>query len=164
MSILKSWLLPALFFLVSLPTAAADAKSIFTRALEVGLAENETWHSLLHLKGATPQITDDTFLLSGKNFSVQNELRETINFFVDNPEQAKCRFPARLLFLNKHLTLSGLDLNSSPLCPELTRYQQYVPFDEVNLIFASEVLSSASSMMGHTFLNITGKNVNETQV
>jgi hypothetical protein len=33
-----------------------------------------------------------------------------------------------------------------------------MPFDNISLIFASEVLSSSSSMMRHSFLSVSGKN------
>jgi hypothetical protein len=132
------------------------------QAKKMVLAEHDTWKSLLHIKDGAPQIVDPEFLLSGTRFSLEAELAQTIELYYQDPASFYCRFPARLLFLKKYLNLQGQA--SARQCIELEKYKQYVPFDDVSLVFASEVLSSASSMMGHTFLKVSGKNKKNNDV
>jgi hypothetical protein len=132
------------------------------QAKKMVLAEHDMWKSLLHIKNGVPQIVDPAFLLSGNSFSLEGELGQTIELYYQDPASFNCRFPARLLFLKKYLNLQAQ--TGAPQCVELEKYQQYVPFDDVSLVFASEVLSSASSMMGHTFLKVSGKNIKNNDV
>jgi hypothetical protein len=160
----KSWLLPALFFIFISPACLADLKASIEKITDIHLSQSDKWQSLLHLKNGQPQIVDHKFLLSKPQFSVEAEMIESIKFIYADPAQAICRFPARFLFLSQYLDFDTAQLTNTTQCPEFSKYQNFVPFDEVNLIFASEVLSSASSMMGHTFLNVSGANVKSTQV
>ena len=157
---LKSWLTLALFFLPLIHSYAADSQLSIDKAAQLKLANHKKWQSLLHLKNDRPQITDPKFLLTSGNFSLEAEMNETIKLIHANSSQAACRFPARYLFLSQYLDLNSNELTLTLDCPEFKKYQDFVPFDEVKLIFASEVLSSASSMMGHTFLNVSGTNSN----
>jgi len=156
----KSWLLPALFVL---QVNFSYAKS-FQKTFDLEkLASSKQWLGLLHLKDGQPQIRDPKFILSGDEFSSLNEMNETIKLFqIDN--YGICRFPARYHFLNHHLDLGTLRNIGNAQCREFNKFNDAVPFDQINLIFASEVLSSASSMMGHSFLNVSGKNYKSNQV
>lgn len=155
--------MPAFLFL-SFNSFASDTRTAFNKALQLNLDSNPKWLSLLHIKNDQPQITDSRFILSDDNFSPAKELEKTLEFFFEAPDVAKCRFPARYMFLDHYLDLQNYGVLPAEDCPELTRYKKYVPYDQLNLIFASEVLASASSMMGHSFLNATGKNFNNTEV
>jgi hypothetical protein len=156
----KSWLRLALFF------------SVFSHNLAYCLdfpdlnkiSHHEKWLSLLHVNDGIPRIKDPKFLLSHINFSPTRELKETLKLIEEKPQEAICRFPARYLFLEDYFTFKDNNLVNIDSCKELKRYSDYVPFDEVSLIFASEVISSASSMMGHTFLSVKGNNINSTEV
>lgn len=134
------------------------------KATQLILAENPKWISLLHINANGPQIQDNRFILSGPEFSPEKELNRTLALFFDQPNTAQCRFPARYFFLDHFLDLESFGLKKSKYCTELKKYEDYVPFEQLNLIYASEVLASASSMMGHSFLNAKGANINQSQV
>lgn len=167
-NVVKSWLLPALFFF-TLCANSSWANSNESHQLAASeeqrnhIAAKKQWHSLLHLKGLHPAITDPAFLLSSSNFSPREELNALIAFYNASPKTALCRFPARLFWLHKQLNISPHQLNFDA-CPELGKYIDHVPFDGVEIVFASEVLSSASSMMGHVFLKAKGNNYRGTSV
>lgn len=156
----KSWIYPA-FFLFYL--------SVFPRvtfAQEELIRDTSTsphWHALIHSHNGKPKISDSNFLLSSDNFSAEKELRKTLALFKDKSPKAYCRFPARYFYLKDIFEL-GADIANTQSCPELQKYLDYVPFDTLELVFASEVLTSSSSMMGHTFLKASGKNTNNKNV
>lgn len=164
MSKILSWLLPALLILVTSKALGNELQLTIDKAVDLRLYENPKWISLLHIKNGQSQIKDKKFALSSESFSPKNELEATLRFLFDDLLSAQCRFPARYFFLNHHLDLEPLGLNSAITCPELQKYKEYVPYDQLNLIYASEVLASASSMMGHSFLNAKGVNLNQSQV
>jgi hypothetical protein len=156
----KSWLLSALFVLQIGFLHAKEQPD--TPTLE-NLAKHQQWLSLLHLKDGQLRITDPNFILSIEAFNPLKELQKTVDLF-NTDNTAICRFPARYQFLNHFLSLETPLSVDDAHCVELKKYEDAVPFDQINLIFASEVLSSASSMMGHSFLNVSGKNLNLTEV
>jgi hypothetical protein len=161
---LKSQLLLALLCLGISNINANELKNALHLAQKNNLSQNYTWKSLLHLKDNQPQIIDPKFLLSANQFSLQAELTQTITLIIQDPKNAACRFPARLLFLERYINFGTAVEQAKSQCTEYLKFKDYVPFDELSLVFASEVLSSASSMMGHTFLKASGKNLNQTQV
>jgi hypothetical protein len=159
-----SWLLPALLFLTGANAFGKDIHGAVSKAGQLKLHDNQAWLSLLHIKQGVPQIDDPRFILSGANFTPKNELEKSLEFIFEDSTAAKCRFPARFFLLNHYLGLKSFGLEETEDCTELQKYKNYVPYDQLNLIYASEVLASASSMMGHSFLNAKGANVNQTQV
>lgn len=141
-----------------------DLQTAKKNAADLKLHENTKWLALLHLKNGQPQITDSRFILSGSDFSPKNELDETLTLIFRDLSRAKCKFPARYFLLDHFLKFDHSADSNTSACADLERYKSYVPFDEINLIYASEVLASASSMMGHAYLNAKGLNVNQTPV
>ena len=156
--------MPALFFFVCFEAFCDSPNPSLADAQLKDLAENPTWTALLHLKDEKPQIEDPQFLLSYQSFSPTAELEKTVELILDAPTEAACRFPARYRFLAQHLKISTAVLDDSVKCQEFKKYRDFVPFDDIDLVFASEVLASASSMMGHSFLSVGGTNINENQV
>lgn len=159
---LKSQL--SLAFILSFLSCLVVAKP-FNEALDkatlLSLHDNSQWHTLIHLSNDEFNIKDDRFLLSGKKKSSRNELTQTLKLFYEQPDEALCRYPARFTFLNAHLAFRP-EITQETLfdhCEELSKFLDYVPFETLKLNYASEVLSSASSMMGHTFLSAEGKNI-----
>ncbi|MBI3712109.1 MAG: DUF4105 domain-containing protein [Burkholderiales bacterium] len=131
---------------VSLSKAIIDSR-------ESGLANDPVWSALLHVDKGRANIQDAAFLLSSPDFSLQGELEATlIQLYVANPSQL-CRFPARYLWLQQRLNLPELALDS---CPELSEFSQLAPAEKIDLVFASENLAQAASMMGHVFLKLSG--------
>jgi hypothetical protein len=164
----KSWLLPAFCFLaflffVPLQAQSATKKAIDSQDLINQVAESDTWATLLHVSNSQQRISDPSFLLSHQNFSLQNELQESLRYFRSAPLESYCRFPARHLYLSQFFSLST-PKGATSRCAEFTRYLDKVPYDKLSVIYASEVLSSASSMMGHVFLKAEGRNDNNNEV
>ncbi len=77
------------------------------------------------------------------------EVFQNPQHFIDTRGQhPNCLFPARLQILQRTLNLQVPAVD----CPALEHWKQLFRHDEVVLAFASQYLSSPSSMMGHTFL------------
>lgn len=158
-----SWLLPALFFSSAYANAfALDPIQVSTKHKAL-LAKSPYWHALLHMKAGSPMINDPQFLLSSDQFSPAEELLKTIALFQSEPKEAACRFPARLFWLSQQFS-QPLTSDAFAHCAELTDYLKHVPFEQLSLVFTSEVLSSASSMMGHVFIKADGMNYRGTKV
>jgi hypothetical protein len=161
---IKSWLLPAFLILFGGDAFGIGFQDASSKASQLILSENPKWISLLHINSNGPQIQDKRFILSGSEFSPEQELNKTLALFFEQPHAAQCRFPARYFFLDHFLDLESFGLKKSEYCTDLKKYKDYVPFEQLNLIYASEVLASASSMMGHSFLNAKGYNINQSEV
>ncbi len=158
-----SWLLPALFFSSACADAFAFDSTQVNPKQRALLAQSPHWHALLHMKAGAPMINDPQFLLSSDQFSPAEELSKTIALFQSEPRDAACRFPARLFWLSQQFS-QPLTSDAFAHCTELTDYLKHVPFDQVSLVFTSEVLSSASSMMGHVFIKAGGVNYRSNKV
>jgi len=157
-----SCFLTAFFYFTAIPSKAiASEEESFKK-----LSETMLWRQLLHLDiNQNPQITDPNFLLSindGK-FSVAKEASYTFSLMKKSLPDAYCRFPARVTYISDFLDIK-LPENIYNNCPYLQEYTRSVPFDYIELVFASEVVSSATSMMGHVFLKAGGLNFNESYV
>lgn len=170
MNIIKSWFLPALFLFwgcVQFTLAKPIQRHDFLESNIDAVSKSETWKALLHVKNDTPKIIDPKFLLSSPKFNPRDELQLTLVAFVEKTVLSYCRFPARYLFLSKHFELPIIkneDLTFTKKCKEFDTYLKKVPYEELSLVYASEVLSSASSMMGHVFLKAAGQNDNGRDV
>lgn len=150
-----------LFFLLFVAGCAfskpLSSQSIIQEALDKRLDTHVAWQSLLHLKSDTAShISEPTFLLSYEDFSPQNELQKTLEYFFINPQNI-CQFPARFLWLSQHLSLDNTVFNLNT-CENFQNYLSHMPLDTVKLAFAAEEISSLSSMMGHAFFKLEAHN------
>lgn len=161
---IRSWLLPAFFVFFACNVLATEVSLAKVRADELSISANPKWLSLLHIKEGDPQIIDSVFILSGTEFSPRKELYQTIELIFNDIKAARCRFPARYFLLDHFLNFASFGIEDIEECSELQKYKDFVPYDQLNLIYASEVLASASSMMGHSFLNAKGININQNEV
>ncbi|TBR42821.1 DUF4105 domain-containing protein [Marinomonas agarivorans] len=118
------------------------------------------WLKLVHYKGTGKQqeslVDDEQFFLAptGKT-SAQDELLATLSFALQQTEQgqrSRCRFPARIKFLEQNLNISLK--KSSDVCPEFETWRADNNVDTAWLIFPSAYLNSPSSMFGHTLLRL----------
>ncbi len=138
--------------------AEADLGTLQAHARAQQLAASPTWHALLHLQGGQPQVRDPRFLLSAPAFSPQAELDATLALLHASPpaaaQAAQCRFPARDAWLRAQLQLPAADTRH---CEAWQTFVQRAPMARVALVFAAEVLSQPSSMMGHLFLRADGR-------
>lgn len=146
----KSWWISALFLCCFSSNSFAGSEDL-------------TWDLLIHSFEQQAQVTDPKFLLSAKDFSPLREQELTIAAYQQNPTETFCRFPARLTYLAQQ-GLVKLAEERFELCPELKKFVDFVPMQSLELVYASEVLSSATSMMGHVFLKASGRNFRGTQV
>ena len=158
-STLKSGLMAAFFLVISATPAQAEAahgleiSTLLAQARDRHLAFEPIWHNLLHMQQGVPQIADPQFLLSWPAFSTEAELQATLELIVSAPRTTACRFPARSLWLQTRLDLP--DLGSSQ-CPEIREFIAKAPFDRLELVFADESVTQPASVLGHSFLNISG--------
>lgn len=112
---------------------------------------------------------DDFFLSPSGKRNPQAELEATIRGFVLGPgavrpfkreianskdisSHPRCRFPARLMWLNTRLGL-GAQLKL-PDCPGLLRFLKRLQPGSVALVFSSHYLNNPASAFGHSLLRI----------
>lgn len=133
----------------------------FQRASLIKLAQEPVWRALLHANKDKFLINDPNFLLSWPNVSLENEIIATYKALKlpiqPNVVHAQCRFPARFKWIRENLSI---ETNEFPFieCQDYLEYQQRAPADTIKLVFASENVSSPSSMMGHSFIVLEGIN------
>lgn len=143
------------FPLLCMPVYSNEDLSL-KNALENNLFLDPTWLSLLHLHQRHPDIEDNNFYLNKKFTSAKEEFVTAYNaFFVEKDKNKICRFPARYFWMQTRLKLEQAEKLE---CKELQEFVKNAPLDKASVIFASENLSVPTSMMGHIFLKISGKN------
>ncbi len=154
--ILPSLLLATVASAAGASTGAPLVAQVHAAAAEARLEQDPQWAALLHVDGTRPAIPDPGFLLSQPRFSLGAELHATIDALYGHKEAtaARCRFPARLLWLQARLGLPDADLDH---CPDWVDFRTRAPAETVSLVFASEHLSQPASMLGHLFLRLEGQ-------
>lgn len=123
------------------------------------LAEAPVWRALLHqarrrIDRSTREAFEEARFFYAADGARRPELElaatlEAIN--AADPERrraARCRFPARHLFLAEH----GLTSAERGKCPELDAWREAIGPIELTLIFPEAFLGNPSSMFGHTLL------------
>jgi len=143
-----------LWLIISLPLQAQ------TQAMDEPLHLDPAWLTLIHYQpdkfgnGHTSQADDSEFFLSenGKT-SPKAELEATLDA-IQKPgggaDHARCRFPARDVWIRKHLDLPAAAIE----CPDYQEWKNTLNTESVTLVFAASYLNSPSSMFGHTFLRL----------
>lgn len=145
------------FILISFANASTlDVNSIVAEAQNKNLASHPVWSALIQQSETGLRIDDPDFILSHDAFSSVRELELTIRALVARQDY-RCRFPARRLFVKQNMALPE---GSLPIdkCGEYQEYLSFVPAEKVTLVYTSENLSQASSMMGHIMLKVSGTN------
>ncbi len=122
-------------------------------------AAHHQWLALIHSRGGIAQIRDPEFLLSAAGFSPRAELDATLVRLRDDPA-ARCRFPARTVWLKQRGLLEDASLDH---CPEVVEFRARAPIDRVEAVFASESITSPASMLGHIFLKVSGTRADGTR-
>jgi hypothetical protein len=118
------------------------------------LHKTPQWHALLELKNGKPINSNRNYL--SNPFDTKIELEETLKLIIENPHSA-CRYPARKRFIESSFLIPSRSL--TPIeCTEYSNFLNSVPNDGIYLVYASENVTSASSMMGHAMLRLDGKN------
>ncbi len=149
---------------------AAYAEAMVARAHQLGLAQDPHWLRLGHwrrrpLTGLRSEAAGRDFFLDPQGRTNPSaELDATLRaFFGATPQPADevarglmpafCRFPARLVVLQKELRFDPARLDPKP-CPRWDEFWERVQPESVSLIFSAYYLNNPASMFGHTFLRI----------
>lgn len=143
------------------------AKELIYKAHSLKTAESTAWRRLVHYDsflGRTRSEARDKvageFFASEKGLTdPEAELDATIiALFTDlkEPEPARCRYPAREIFLVKAL---GIDKTKLPPvnCIKYKDWRASMSANSVSVVFASFYMGNPSSMFGHTFLRFHNK-------
>lgn len=142
-----------------LPSHASELSSWQAQARQQQLASQPEWQALLHLRGKHSLIEDPQFILSQADFSVERELERTLALFFSGSADARtaalCRYPARYVWLTRALQKPDAQ-DPVARCPAIAEFFDKAPAQRIDLIYASENLSSPSSMMGHVLLKLSG--------
>lgn len=147
-----------LCFLIAVPTAkgavAHDATDLAT------LARNPTWLKLVKYQrtggnGKESAVTDPEFFLApdGRTNPV-GELRATIRALseplgAEADEHAKCRYPARYLWLKSQSVFHDTD---DIICPSFDNWIFGQQTDSISVVFVTGYLGNPASYYGHTLL------------
>ncbi|WMW80169.1 DUF4105 domain-containing protein [Undibacterium cyanobacteriorum] len=149
-----------LFFTSTQSAQASEADELNSisayqqKAHQLALAKSPMWSALLHADQGGFHITSSKFLLSADTPELERELNLTIAWLMSGEAGAVCRYPARYLWLREALAIPEQALES---CDELQEFLTRAPAERVDLVFAAENITQASSMMGHVFLKLSGK-------
>lgn len=112
------------------------------------LSEHKQWQHLLFYKNGKAEVISPNFYLTDPSvqsiatFSPYKELIATLRHASDN--EIVCRYPARYLWLNKHLPEVKIDLQN---CLDLPN-----PNQEISLILVSNYLKNPASSFGHVLV------------
>jgi len=162
----KGIIFPLLFFLFADASYAINVDENYPAqltkdAITANLHNSPVWKALLHVSNGKLNIDDPNFILSKDNFSLRNELEQTIYSFFENTDKADshgiCKFPARFIWIKSELNLDD-KVFPHVQCEAFSEYLSKAPADDISLVFVSENVSNPSSMMGHVFLKLSGHN------
>jgi hypothetical protein len=151
---------------------SAYLTELVRHATEVGLAEERTWHMLLHYRrnifgGYTSEADDPGFFLSpdGKT-DPQAELNATLAHLFSpelvgrSRQPAQCAFIARYTWLKDRLSIDDGRLSPLP-CERFHNWYHELNPQSLTLVFPSAYMNNPSSMFGHTLLRIDQKGQTE---
>ena len=108
-------------------------------------------------KGESVINPDSTFFLAKDGHkNPEAEFAATIQAISDKDNKIYCEYPARTNFIISSMKLNPKDFDFSQ-CPKYQEFLQKVPMDTVAIVFAAENNQSPSSILGHSFLKISGQ-------
>lgn len=125
--------------------------------------QDQQWLNLLHYKKSKSLINKNSSFFISKNgykdpkseyFATLEQLKNEIS---DGDNSIQCKYPARTEFI----------INNQPklkikkqICNKYQEFIKKVPIEFIEIGFASENNDTAASMMGHSFLIMTGTSNN----
>ncbi len=115
------------------------------------LSNSYKWKALLHIRDGKPKINNASFLLSYKDFSLENELYLTIKSFQNGKNI--CKYPARYYFLSEYFR----NTFQKKECKAFSNYLKQTDVDSIKLVFTAGNVTDPSSMMGHVFFKLESK-------
>lgn len=141
---------------------ALSFSSIASQGSVHALSQHPQWKALLHIFNDDYEIADPHFFLGASSTSTPDqEFHLVLEALKARDTNKICRFPARSLWVQESLKLPPFDFNA---CSELAEFKEKAPAESVAFVFASENISQPTSIMGHSFLKIAGKNNKGIQV
>lgn len=144
------------------------AKDLVYKAHRLKTAESTAWRKLIHYDSflgrthseARDKVAGEFFASPSGMTDPEAELDATIiALFTDlrGEEPARCRYPAREIFLVKALEIDKTKL--PPVnCLKYNDWLSSMSANSVSIVFASFYMGNPSSMFGHTFLRFHNKN------
>lgn len=133
------------------------------------LSAHRTWHRLLHYEPAwrgsdrvaSAIHSPDFFLAENGRTDPKAELAATLDAMLlpitgDPGAHAKCRFPARLMWLREHFAEHGEALADIE-CPAFADWLPIDTITSISLVFASGYLDNPASYYGHLFLKFSSR-------
>lgn len=162
----KAFLFIVIYLLSGTLTAKDNTDIIHRLILEARSKElwlQRDWKALMHYSpelfgsGFKSLVDDPQFFLAkeGKT-SPQLELESTIKKLfnaADEKHSIVCRFPARVAFLKKALSIKEQN-RPAPNCFKLNNWLKNLKADSLTIVFPVSVLNSPGSLFGHTFLRL----------
>lgn len=157
----------SLFILLSFEAALSHAtdeiESELYRPNLKELSEKPQWLNLIHyqksfLRGHKSLAQGENFFFSknGKT-SPFSELEKTLQAFIHeinaiHNDSSICRFPARFLYLSKHIPYLKKRRYQLQQCSEFQAFKSRLNAEAVALVFSSYYINSPASAYGHTLL------------
>lgn len=151
-------LVTCLWFLVVSGWAYAATDTVIPKDQLLSIAAKQQWKHLLHyhqvglFSADQSQADDPDFFLSEEG--VHDPLAELVATYIalaTNTDDAQCRFPARLHWLNQQL---DKPIPRSADCSDFEKWRDEISPSGLTLVFPAAYLNSPSSMYGHTFFRI----------
>ncbi|MEY4766219.1 MAG: hypothetical protein RI907_2892 [Pseudomonadota bacterium] len=122
------------------------------------LAAHLTWQRLLHMdeRGRSEVLSPDFFLSPQGAHDAEAELRADLQAWSQPwPEDAnqhpRCRFPARYLWLSRHLNLPGYQ-EREPRCARLQEWARLDHLQSISVYLVSGYLGNPASTFGHALI------------
>lgn len=145
---------------------AITESELVDKAHRLNLSSQEYWRILLYYKKNHSIISSKNFFLAEDGMTnPQAELDATIkSLFLPpfNDKSVLCRFPARIKWLKKELSLTDSDIPPAD-CKELKKHLKYLNPRSISLLFTNQSFISPQSMFGHVALKINRDNSDNIQ-
>lgn len=152
-------LIRLLFFLIIIGPWLTGP-SLFAQDTFKILSENKQWLELLRYRKRifggykSEQDSKDFFLAAQGKFNPEVELKKFINELKEDPtSELICKFPARLIFVKKHLN-EFKNFNSDH-CIEYNKFKNKIRAKSVSIEFSSYYINRPASAFGHTLMRFS---------
>ena len=131
----------------------------------VTISNDPTWQRLLYYDRDAKRsdvVSADYFLSPEGRTDPLKELTATLKaysapFGEDGDQHARCRFPARYLWLSQMLMLDDYQV-IPPRCVSLKKSQDKVQLDSISLMYVTGYLGNPASSFGHSFIKLNTRN------